>query len=122
MNQHQPRRPDAMVTDSTRGCAAADPQGRGRSPLRSGDVLLDYMQDLPSGGPVRQSLALRSLSAGDRLAGRKATGWTTSAASARQARESREYVRRLLREKQPEFAAALEVVKRELCQGFHADL
>ena len=122
MSQHQPRRPDAMVTDGTPGCAAADPQGQGRGPLRSSDVLLDYMQDLPSGGPVHQSLALRRLSAGDRLAGRQASGWTTSAASSRQARESREYVRRLLREKQPEFAAALEVVNRELRQGFHADL
>jgi hypothetical protein len=34
-----------------------------------------------------------------------------------QARENREYVRRLLKEKQPEFAAALELAEQELSES-----
>ena len=37
-----------------------------------------------------------------------------------QARENREYVRRLLRERQPEFAAALALVEQELSKSGHA--
>ena len=35
-------------------------------------------------------------------------------ANSQQARENREYVRRLLKERQPEFAAALELAEQEL--------
>jgi hypothetical protein len=118
MSHHQPRRPDAMVTDG----APADHHGQGWSLPCSGVVLCDDMEGLPADGSGHRPLSRRSLSASSRMAGRQASGRTTSAASSRQARESREYVRRLLKEKQPEFAAALEAVKRELCQGFHADL
>jgi hypothetical protein len=34
-----------------------------------------------------------------------------------QARENREYVRRLLRERQPGFATALALVEKELCEA-----
>jgi hypothetical protein len=41
--------------------------------------------------------------------------------SADRARENREYVRRLLRRKQPEFAARLEAAERELSCSWQAD-
>jgi hypothetical protein len=48
--------------------------------------------------------------------GHKETRVSAVAISA-QARENREYVRRLLKERQPEFAAALALVEEELCEA-----
>lgn len=119
MSQHQPRCPHAMGTNGAPVRATADPQGQGGSPVYSGVVLLDDLEDLLSSGSGHRSLALRRLSVGGRLSGRQVSRRATSAALSRQTRENREYVRRLLKEKQPEFAAVIEAVKRELCREFH---
>jgi hypothetical protein len=109
--QHQPRCPAALAADRAGARAVASHPEQGWSLLCNGVVLFDDGGALLPGGravapaDMRQRGPRDGLSArepavsGERMMARKVTA---------QARENREYVRSLLKVKQPEFAAAPE--------------
>jgi hypothetical protein len=109
--QHQPRCPNALAADRTGARAVASHPEQGWSLLCNGVVLFDDGgallpggQAVPPGADIRERGPRGRLSARDGGQRERMMARNVSA----QTRENREYVRSLLKMKQPEFAAAVE--------------
>ena len=128
--RHQPRCPDALAVDraGARAVASHPEQGwsllcNGVNSFDDGGVLLPggrAVAPLPTYGNVvlTAALARAAVVSGERMMARNVTA---------RARENREYVRSLLRTRQPEFAAAVEAAVGALAsvmsgRGLHRDI
>jgi uncharacterized protein DUF5999 len=118
MCQHRPACPDAQAPDSSAAHVVASHPEQGWSLLCNGVVLFDDAGKLlPDGRPViplpRMLHTTGRLRRGTQpISQERVRAMTTIG----QAQENREYVRKLLRDKQPGFAAALESAERQLDQ------
>jgi hypothetical protein len=108
--QHQPRCPAALAADRAGATAVTSHPEQGWSLLCNGTILFDDGGVLLPGGAAIAPADMCHRGPRDRLSARETAvnGERMASKVTAQARENREYVRSLLKIKQPEFAAALE--------------